>query len=236
MFKYTLFQKKMNPAFLPGIVLKAVFCALIISAFFFEIDRKAPPLLSTSTALASDCVVCDSQSGGPLEIPSTGQAVGLPLTIDGTEVIGKVILELNIEHTSISDLMVILKSPQGTESLMFDGICSCEDDMMIVLDDDAPDPVGTQCGSPYTGTFNTGGGLDAFIGEIPMGTWELFITDYFQTDHGKLVSATLYVLSGDCEGKSIEDVLYPIPTVGQTGLVLVVAFLAFLGLRGLKNR
>ena len=225
MFIKRLFQKKIAPSIFPGIILKAVFFALIISVFFFQIDRKAPSLLSTPAALAS-YVISESQSAGPVEVDPEDNY--LYFTIHTTEEIAKVTLELNSDYTSISDLTVSLKSPQGTESVLFDSICSTQNGMLITLDDDAPVEVGQNCAEPYTGTFNTGGRLDAFIGENPKGTWELNVYCGFQHDHGQ-ASATLSVFRD-------EDDPTPVPTLGHMGLVLLGAFLAFLGFRKLKNR
>ena len=225
MFKNRLFQKKIEPSIFPGIILKAVFFALFISVFFFQIDRKAPSLLSTPAALAS-YVISESQSAGPKSIPNGGDGVDLSFTIHTTEEIAKVTLELNSDYTSIGDLRVSLKSPQGTESVLFNEICKNEDGMLITLDDDAPVEVGEDCAQPYTGTFNTDGRLDAFIGENPKGKWVLNVYSHWDTDSGD-ASATLSVFKDDPT---------PIPTLGHMGLVLLGAFLALLGFRKLKNR
>ena len=119
--------------------------------------------------------------------------------------ITKVTLDLDITHTFNGDLNITLTSPANNTQMMLNEVCGTSDDFNITLDDDAAIMIpnntssgDTGCpgpGNPVVGTFNTGGGLNAFIGEDPNGTWVLNIVDDFfiDADFGTLNSAVLTV-------------------------------------------
>lgn len=123
---------------------------------------------------------------------------------DSPPTVTEVILELDIQHTFQGDFVITLTSPDGTTSTLVNRIGTgdttfgCpEDDLMLTLDDSAtatlPVVVADCPNGVLTGTFTTGGGLNAFIDETPDGTWVLSIDDEAGFDAGFLNSATLSV-------------------------------------------
>lgn len=145
-------------------------------------------------AQTSQCTPITTGSVSNVPLPDR---VDIDINVDasggGTHTITQVTLDLDITHTWIGDLEISLTSPQGTTSLLVDNVCGNTDDMNLTLDDTAGTAIGNSCASPYTGTFNTGGGLNAFIGQNPVGTWVLGITDTLDIDSGTLNSASLNI-------------------------------------------
>lgn len=147
-------------------------------------------------AQTSVCTPIASASAGPVSLPDRVNIdIDIPVTGTGTQIITKITIDLDITHTWLADLDISLTSPQGTTSLLINRVCGSNDDMNVTLDDNAGASIGTSCASPYTGTYNTGGGLNAFNGEDPNGTWVLNVTDQAGADQGTLNIVTLNVAS-----------------------------------------
>jgi subtilisin-like proprotein convertase family protein len=193
-----------NAALIDGVWCKALkaFGWVMIAGTFFVLDWTKPPLEWGVPVAWSQCEeLMVSQTGGPAVIPDfspVGAVVDLPVAVAAGSTVTKVTLGLNITHGSIIDLDIWLISPAGTRSRLVHTICNTHNNMYVTLDDDAPDPVGSNCAQPYTGTYNTGGGLNVFIGENPQGIWKLQIQDVLDMDTGTLDSATLTIDYENC--------------------------------------
>ncbi len=118
-----------------------------------------------------------------LTIPDGG-TVEHVLNVGNTPIgclVADVNLSLGILHGSDSDLRVSLVHA-GEESLLFDGICGADDNIITTLDDDAPATIGSTC-PPVGGVFATQSGsaleefsLD-FMSDSPNGDWVLKVED-----------------------------------------------------------
>ncbi len=97
------------------------------------------------------------------------------------------VLNLNISHTWIQDLTVVLRSPDGTEVTLLQSICGDQDDMLINFDDESMADYGSfPCPPTNNGTYKPLSPLSAFDGENPNGTWTLVVTDNYPEDGGSL--------------------------------------------------
>ena len=134
-----------------------------------------------------DCFNC------PLSIPATGTSGMMDTALVDVDIsaactILDVDVTLNLNHTFLGDLVVSVTSPEGTPSTLFTQICGGSDDIMAIVDDDAPTPIGSVC-SPLGSTRYTtqsGVGLDLFDGESAAGVWRLDINDLLGGDSGML--------------------------------------------------
>ena len=140
---------------------------------------------------ALSCTIYDAEDL-PINIPSNGfQTITSKLTVvDDFEVSDVNLLNLTGEHTWISDLDAILKSPSGTEVVLFSGPCNDEDDFDISFDDDAASGA-TPCPMTDAMTYQPKESLSAFYGESSMGDWELTIIDNYNQDGGELSTWSL---------------------------------------------
>jgi subtilisin-like proprotein convertase family protein len=105
---------------------------------------------------------------------------------------GKVLdlnLALNIEHTSICDLQIYVKSPSGTVALInsydiYTLVPDRKDFLWTIFD--AESPISIDAGSsPFSGRFRPNGpdSLTAFYGQQSYGKWEVWVYDgvYYNT-------------------------------------------------------
>ncbi|MGB8225316.1 MAG: proprotein convertase P-domain-containing protein [Sedimentisphaerales bacterium] len=146
---------------------------------------------------------------------------------------GKVLnidLALNIEHTSICDLQIYLKSPAGTEVCINSYDYDIDGGRMFEPNRqnfywtvfDAESPISIDSGkSPYCGLFrpNGPGSLTDFYGEQSYGTWQVRVKDWIYAD------------TGTFKGVRLDFYINPEPST-----VLLFAFSALIGISSGKHR
>lgn len=132
-------------------------------------------------------------------------------------------------HTYVSDLAVRLISPQGTQVLLFSGICGSQDNFNLNFSD-AASTSSIPC-PPTTGlTYKPVGLLSSLNGQQMNGTWTLQIQDMYNIDGGQLLSWGLNIcyippcveetpifepFGPFCSGASIP----PLPTTSQNNFI-----------------
>jgi subtilisin-like proprotein convertase family protein len=134
------------------------------------------------------------------DVPKTISASGTP-TVTSTLNIGASgsitdvnLLNLNISHTWINDLVVKLKSPTGTEITLINQICNSEDNILTNFDDEAPNPYSAlPCPPTNNGFYQPFQALSAFDGQNLSGVWTLTIQDLVNQDGGTLNAWSLQV-------------------------------------------
>ena len=136
---------------------------------------------------------CESKS--PDDLPLNISASGTP-TITSKVVffedllLSDVNVNLEIEHTFLSDLVVSLTSPAGTTVVLISSSCGDLMNIDATFDDSAPIFV---CGGDpaISGVVKPLGSLSAFEGESILGEWVLQIEDNAASDGGALVNFSL---------------------------------------------
>jgi subtilisin-like proprotein convertase family protein len=133
-------------------------------------------------------------SGASRTILST-LAVKYPALLDITEDVE--IIDLNVRdlegtHTRIRDLTFSLKSPAGTEVLLFDRICNEQDNFNLDLDDDAPNS-NYPCPPTNGQVYKPQGVLANFNGENSAGTWTMYVEDHETGSGGQLANWELEI-------------------------------------------
>ena len=135
----------------------------------------------------------NSQSAG---IPDRGMLIST-IEVTDTFALQDINVELNISHTRLSDLRVVLVSASGTRIELFNGIGGSNDNFTAtLLDDDATDSI-LAGAAPYTGSFRPTGDLALLEGEQVNGTWTLEVYDQARRETGTLDSWSLIVTRGD---------------------------------------
>jgi len=124
--------------------------------------------------------------GTPVAIPSTGTpTITSVITVaDDRPVLG-VRVGVDVDHTFVSDLIITLTSPQGTEVTLVSNSCGEANDIKAIFDAQAPVFV---CGNnpAISGEVRPLGSLNAFAGESSFGEWVLTISDTAPADGGRL--------------------------------------------------
>ena len=146
--------------------------------------------ISCGVFASTDVPVSISSSGTPT-ITST-------LNINASGSIQDVnVLNLDISHTWINDLIITLTSPQGTSVTLISRICNSQNNILTNLDDEAGNSYASMpCPPTNNDTYQPFEALSAFDGEDLNGTWTLTIEDVFNQDGGSLNAWSLEICYG----------------------------------------
>ncbi len=138
---------------------------------------------------------CESRSPDdlPLEISATGTpTITSKVTFLEDLLLSDINVNLEIEHTFLSDLVVSLTSPTGTTVVLISSSCGELANIDATFDDNGESFV---CGGDpaISGTVKPLGSLSAFEGESILGEWILKVEDTAASDGGALVDFSLEV-------------------------------------------
>lgn len=99
---------------------------------------------------------------------------------------------VNISHTMVNNLRLILISPSGTQIILSEnnGDIFDADYKNTIFDQEAETSI-TAIPSPFTGSFKPEGDLSLLNGEMSAGKWKLQVSDTFNEDGGSLDEFTL---------------------------------------------
>ncbi|MFT5101289.1 MAG: subtilisin-like proprotein convertase family protein, partial [Planctomycetaceae bacterium] len=169
---------------------------------------------STSFSFTTSLELCRSPN---VAIPD-GSAGGVDdsLVVTASGIISDLDVSLLASHTWVGDLVfTLLHEDTGTSVVMVDrpgrknsGLGCNEDDIDLVLDDDAANPVETGCGSLNIGAaFSPNNAISAFNGEDIGGTWTLTAADLASGDTGTFSEWCLFpaINGSDSDGDGIDD-------------------------------
>ena len=156
----------------------------------------------------------DNSTNVPITIPTQISTVTSTLDIGYSGIIADLnIVNLDISHTWINDLVIKLKSPAGTEITLLNHICGSQDNLKLKLDDESPNNYNTiPCPPTNNGTYKPYQSLSAFNGEDPIGTWIMTIQDTYNGDGGRLNGWSLAINEGtpccpDMDGDGHNDIV-----------------------------
>lgn len=168
-------------------------------------DWSAPYSFSTAAILCNS----EAYSGDPVDVPTVIATVEATqnITIEGIIVEVKV-LDLDIEHSYVGDLIVTLISPAGTEVILVDRMgvpnsgygCSSAN-LLVGFDDFASataEDLEESCeGDAYAaeGIFQPVEALSTLGGEPAMGEWKIRVDDAADQDGGQILDFTLEICS-----------------------------------------
>jgi len=158
----------------------------------------------------------------PLNIPDNDPGgITSSITVGLNNPIVDVNVTVNIAHTWIGDITLILESPDGTSIELISGACDSSgfEDMDVVFDDDGVDIV---CGTPppaISGVIKPEEALSNFKDESSAGIWKLRAIDNAAIDIGALESWSLEICTSQPLGIDFGELadfkIYPNPTEGE---------------------
>ena len=194
----------------------AVNCRILIEAVG-NIFYAVSPNFSLGYTITE---VCNSYTfNTPFAIPDnntnyTVRAINVPTT----ENISDVNLAVNLTHTWIGDLQIILQGPMATvtQSTVFNNGCGNFDNINATFDDQG---AGIVCASPVVGNVTPSTPLSVFNELNPNGDWLIGIRDLASADTGNVQSYTLTICSQQATLSSeiLDDsvfTIYPNPNSG----------------------
>ncbi|WP_088340299.1 reprolysin-like metallopeptidase [Robiginitalea sediminis] len=139
----------------------------------------------TFRTISTECRTLAAQ-GLPAVISTTGTpTVTSSVTFADNLVVSDARVILDIDHSYLSDLVVTLRSPAGTEITLFANSCAEANDVNATFQQDAPPYL---CGNnpAISGVVRPLGSLNSFAGESSFGEWVLTIRDTAPADGGQL--------------------------------------------------
>ena len=108
-------------------------------------------------------------------------------------------VQISLNHTALSDLVITLRSPTGQIITLFNKRGGWENHLInTVFDDQATTAIGAGTApaiAPFTGSFRPESLLSALNDKNAKGTWTLSISDTAGGDAGKLISWKLTMVS-----------------------------------------
>ena len=129
----------------------------------------------------------------PITIPTTATPVDhlSTLNVAGVGVINDInLLNLDITHSYVGDLEVVLTSPQGTSVILMsqadNNLCGGNNNIDISLDDEGSGAAWPCSPTGNGGTYQPTNPLSAFDGESADGVWTLNVKDPYNQDGGSI--------------------------------------------------
>lgn len=129
-----------------------------------------------------------------------------------------VIVNVNITHSWIGDVTLVLESPEGTSVTLISGACdgSNYEDMEVVFDDKGSAVVCQSTAPAIRGTIKPNEALSNFIDESSFGVWKLRTIDNATDDTGTINSWSIELCTSQPLGVNIGELtnfeLYPNPS------------------------
>lgn len=96
-------------------------------------------------------------------------------------------VEFSIEHTWLSDIVLTLISPDGTEVLLVSNIGGSSSNFVNTIFDQEVTSLTEDGSAPFTGSFRPEGDLSVFVGTSSFGIWRLKVEDISPQDSGRIV-------------------------------------------------
>ena len=125
---------------------------------------------------------------------NTAVTLDLPFGVNGLGTVTDVDVAVDISHTWVADLTVIVTSPSGTSVTVLSGQCFLDDDIDVVFDDESANVIACTGGTPaLSGDMQPQNPLSAFDGEPAFGDWTVTVSDPVAFDGGTINSVTLTV-------------------------------------------
>ncbi len=158
--------------------------------------------VSTSSATGAGYVVRAAayQTFISTDVPKPITDGGLYATVSSLTVSGapasitNVTVKLSIEHTRDADLVIVLRSPKGTDVYLTYGEGGEGDGFTGTIFDDSGATRISGGTAPYTGTFKPGQQLSQLAGEYANGTWLLLVQDMYSVNTGSITAWSLDVM------------------------------------------
>jgi len=101
--------------------------------------------------------------------------------------ISELSVELSIDHTWLSDMILTLISPDGTEVILASNIGGSSSNFINTIFDQEAISLTENGSAPFTGSFRPEQDLDVFLGQSSFGKWRLKIEDTGPLDSGRLI-------------------------------------------------
>lgn len=124
----------------------------------------------------------------PVAIPAPrGSTITSPVVVSGLggAVVARMTVDVDITHSWIGDLSLLLRAPDGTAVTLFARRGRGGDDLKVTFDDRAPESV-ADARPPFPSPLRPEEALTTLKNHLADGTWTLEVTDHADRDGGRL--------------------------------------------------
>lgn len=178
-----------HPIIVPNI--SAPFCRIMVQ----PVDNVYFAINSASFSIGEFQTSCVTYTSTTALAISDGPSSGGPVSISTINIpanfsIVDMIIGVDITHSNIRDLKVVLKHPDNTPVLLINRICTTQDGISADLADGFGNPI---CNNPVVGTFSPNQPLSAFNTKFALGDWKLEIQDFATNNIGTLNNWSILV-------------------------------------------
>jgi subtilisin-like proprotein convertase family protein len=163
-----------------------------VNSFFYSINSKVfsigefNEVCETYIAIDTPAVIPDNDPEG----------VTSSINITENLNIEKVMVDVKINHSYVSDVTLTLESPNGTVVELLSGACDASNDIDATFDDSGDDMVCS--GTPViSGIIKPSQALFALKGEASNGIWKLKAVDGAEADNGNLESWSIEICTSE---------------------------------------
>ena len=119
------------------------------------------------------------------------RTVSSTIQVGADLLVGDLNVRLNISHSYVSDLVLVVQAPWGSQYTLYNRRGGSGDNLVNTLFDDQASAAISQGSAPFTGSFRPENSLAGVNGRNAKGTWTLLISDRQTRDSGKLLDWTL---------------------------------------------
>lgn len=139
------------------------------------------------------------------------------INVPDNVIISDVNVGVNITHSYVGDLALVIASPGGTQVLLWQGQCGSANNINAIFDNSGSQPA---CG-PTVGNILPLGDLTQINGQSSQGQWTLGFRDVSSPDSGTLNSWSVQICSQDIQPLSADEFylqdfsIYPNPNSGN---------------------
>ncbi|WP_294819924.1 reprolysin-like metallopeptidase [uncultured Flavobacterium sp.] len=138
------------------------------------------------------------------------------INVPGSAIIQSVKVGVNITHTYVGDLGLLVARPDESQAILWQQLCGSNNDLNVTFSDTGS---AVSCGSPTTGLITPVQPLSVFEGAQAQGDWLLAFADFGPGDTGTVNSWSLEICSQSItavDELSLKNfTLYPNPNNGS---------------------
>lgn len=189
-----------------------------VSGIAFEDHNADGVPTANELPVANSIAYLDLNNNSVRDVVSATFATTTPVNIvDNTEVfspivvsgapspISSIVVEVDIEHTFVSDLDLIVIAPDGTEVLLASAVGGGGNNFTDTVFADDADVSIVDGSAPFTGTFRPQQPLAGLLGANPEGTWQLSVEDFATFDEGQILGWSITFSDSEPNIRSEED-------------------------------
>lgn len=161
-------------------------------------------------------------TGMPITIPTIVQSTSSDVSVSpGTNAVTKVTCSIDLNHTSINELTLILQNPFGNQVFLVANPCTAGVQNIIATFDDAAAAFSCGTNPGISGTVHPTSDLSNYNGDPSTGTWTLFVDDSVAGNGGVLNGWSINVCGFQVASLSVASnelkdfAIYPNPNNGN---------------------